>query len=655
MVAGDKMRERIQYLVKQLNIYRNAYYNESKSLVSDYEYDELYDELEKLENETGIIYSNSPTQSVGYEVVSKLQKVKHSHPMLSLAKTKSTNDLVNFSSGRDCVLSLKMDGLTTLMTYDFGSLIQAETRGNGEIGEIITHNAKVFENLPGKIHISPKFEFEGESIITKSDFELINSKLSKDEQYKNCRNLVSGSVRQLDNRIAKERHIKFIVWKVPYGSATYTSGFKFAKQLGFEVVPYVKYNSNTDDIDEKIAYLKAIAEEKGYPIDGIVCTYDDINFGKSLGMTGHHPRHSIAFKFYDEENVTTLRSVEWTMGKTGQLTPVAIFEDTEIDGTTVNRASLHNVSIFRSLELGVGDEITVYKANQIIPQIRDNLTRSNLLKVPCKCPVCNGVTSVIKENDSEVLVCTNPDCQGKLLGKISHAVSRNALNIDGLSDATIEKFISLGWLKSISDIYSLKKYEKNMKTLSGFGKKSVDKLLASIEISRKTELNRFINALSIPMIGNTASKTITKYCNGNVDKFFEGMEEEFPYINIEGIGMQRADIMEDFWKKNKEDIESFAKEFVFEESESKNKTANNLDGLNFVITGSLNEFENRDAAKAEIEKHGGKVVGSISSQTNFLVNNDVNSTSSKNTKAKSLGIPIISESELISMINSNVI
>ena len=396
-------------------------------------------------------------------------------------------------------------------------------------------------------------------------------------------------------------------------------------------------------------------KKKRYPIDGIVCTYDDIDFGKSLGTTANHPRHSIAFKFYDEENVTTLKSVEWSMGKTGQLTPVAIFEDTEIDGTTVNRASLHNVSIFRSLELGVGDRITVYKANQIIPQIRDNLTRSNLLKIPCKCPVCNGVTSVIKENDSEVLVCTNPDCQGKLLGKISHAVSRNALNIDGLSDATIEKFISLGWLNSISDIYSLKKYEKNMKTLSGFGKKSVDKLLASIEISRKTELNRFINALSIPMIGNTASKAITKYCNGNVDKFFEGIEEEFPYINIEGIGMQRADIMEDFWKKHKEDVESFAKEFVFEKSESKNKTANNLDGLNFVITGSLNEFENRDAAKSEIEKHGGKVAGSISSRTNFLVNNDVNSTSSKNSKAKNLGIPIISELELISMINSNVI
>ncbi len=649
------MRERIQYLVKQLNIYRNAYYNESKSLVSDYEYDELYDELEKLENETGIIYSNSPTQSVGYEVVSKLQKVKHSHPMLSLAKTKSTNDLVNFSSGRDCVLSLKMDGLTTLMTYDFGSLIQAETRGNGEIGEIITHNAKVFENLPGKILMNSKFEFEGESIITKSDFELINSKLPEDEQYKNCRNLVSGSVRQLDARIAKERHVKFIVWKVPYGSTTYTGGFNFAKQLGFEVVPYVKYNSNADDIDEKIGYLKDVAEEKGYPIDGIVCAYNDIKFGRSLGRTNHHARNAIAFKFYDEENVTIIKSVEWTMGKTGQLTPVAVFADTEIDGTIVNRASLHNVSIFKSLELGVGDEITVYKANMIIPQLRDNLSRSGTLTIPDTCPICGEQTQVIKDNESEVLVCTNPDCPGKLLGKISHAVSRNALNIDGLSDATIEKFISLGWLKSISDIYSLKKYEKNMKALSGFGKKSVDKLLASIEISRKTELNRFINALSIPMIGNTASKAIAKYCDGSVEKFFAGMDENLPFINIEGIGTQRADIMRDFWKKHKEEVESFAKEFVFEESEINNSALNNLNGLNFVITGSLNEFENRDTAKYEIEKHGGKVAGSISNRTNFLVNNDVNSTSSKNEKAKSLGIPIINESELISMLNSNTI
>lgn len=649
------MRERIQYLVKQLNIYRNAYYNESKSLISDYEYDELYDELEKLEDETGIIYSNSPTQSVGYEVVSKLQKVKHSHPMLSLAKTKSANDLVTFSNGRDCVLSLKMDGLTTLMTYDFGSLIQAETRGNGEIGEIITHNAKVFENLPSKIHTNSKIEFEGESIITKSDFELINSKLPEDEKYKNCRNLVSGSVRQLDSRIAKKRHIKFIVWKVPYGSASYTSGFKFAKQLGFEVVPYVKYNSNTDNIDEKIAYLKVIAEEKGYPIDGIVCAYDNIDFGKSLGMTGHHPRHSIAFKFYDEESVTTLESVEWTMGKTGQLTPVAVFTNTEIDGTTVNRASLHNVSVFKSFELGIGDEITVYKANMIIPQLRDNLSRSGTLTIPDACPICGEQAQVIKDNESEVLICSNPDCPGKLLGKISHAVSRNALNIDGLSDATIEKFISLGWLKSISDIYFLEKYEKNMKALSGFGKKSVDKLLASIEVSRKTELNRFINALSIPMIGNTASKAIAKYCNGSVDRFFEDMEEKLPYINIEGIGTQRADIMHDFWNKHRKEVKSFAKEFVFEEVGEDNVVSNNLEGLNFVITGSLNEFENRDAAKSEIEKHGGKVSGSISSRTNFLVNNDVNSTSSKNTKAKSLGIPIISESNLISMLNSNTI
>ena len=676
MVAGAKMRERIQYLVKQLNIYRNAYYNESKSLVSDYEYDELYDELESLENETGIIYSNSPTQSVGYEVVSKLQKVKHSHPMLSLGKTKLTSDLVAFSSGKDCVLSLKMDGLTTLMTYDFGSLVQAETRGNGHIGEIITHNAKVFENLPGKIATNSKFEFEGESIILLKDFNHINDKIIKEcheiakenkllpeelaelidkKTYKTPRNLASGSVRQLNNEVAKDRHVKFVVWKIPYGVTKFTEGFELAKQMGFEVVPYVTYNSKTDDIDEKITYLTSIAEEKGYPIDGIVCAYNDVNFGKSLGITNHNPRHSIAFKFKDEDNVTTLKTVEWSMGKTGQLTPVAVFENTVIDGTTVNRASLHNVSVFKSLELGVGDEITVYKANMIIPQVRDNLSRSGTLDIPFLCPVCKQPVRVIKENDTEVLVCSNPDCLGKLLGKISHAVSRNALNIDGLSDATIEKFISLGWLKSISDIYSLEKYEKNMKALSGFGKKSVDKLLVSIESSRNTELNRFINALSIPMIGDAASKSIAKYCKGNVDIFFEGMEDDWPYMNLEGIGMQRADIMCDFWKKYKEDVKALAKEFIFEESESENKTANNLAGLNFVITGGLNEFENRDAAKTEIEKHGGKVVGSISSRTNFLINNDVNSTSSKNAKAKNLGIPIISEKELILMLNSNAI
>lgn len=676
MVTGDEMKERIQYLVKQLNIYRNAYYNESKSLISDYEYDELYDELEKLEYVTGIIYSNSPTQSVGYEVVSKLQKVKHSHPMMSLDKTKITNDLVEFSNGRDCVLSLKMDGLTTLITYDFGRVIQAETRGNGLIGEVITHNVKAFENLPYTIHTSSKFEFEGESIILLDDFNNINNKiinecheiakrnkLSSEEleklidekTYKTPRNLASGSVRQLNSEVTKNRHVKFIVWKVPYGVASYTSGFKLAKQMGFEVVPYVTYNSKTDNIDEKIDILTSIAKEKGYPIDGIVCTYNDVKFGKSLGMTNHHARNAIAYKFYDEENVTTLKTVEWSMGKTGQLTPVAVFEDTVIDGTTVNRASLHNVSVFKSFELGAGDEITVYKSNMIIPQIRDNLSRSGTLTIPDTCPICGEQAQVIKDNESEVLICSNPDCPGKLLGKISHAVSRNALNIDGLSDATIEKFISLGWLKSISDIYSLKKYEKNMKSLSGFGKKSVDKLLASIEISRKTELNRFINALSIPMIGNTASKAIAKYCDGSVDKFFTGMDEKFPYINIEGIGTQRTEIMHDFWNNHKEEVKSFAREFVFEETETSNTASNNLENMIFVITGSLNEFENRDAAKYEIEKHGGKVSGSISSRTNFLVNNDVNSTSTKNTKAKNLGIPIINESELISILNSNTI
>lgn len=363
--------KRIKQLTKLLNEYRDAYYNRGESIISDYDYDNLFDELQKLEEETGIILSNSPTQTVGYEVKSKLKKVKHSHPMLSLGKTKSINDLIKFSNGEDCIISLKMDGLTVLNTYENGKLIQSETRGDGEEGELITHNAKVFDNLPLQINNTYRFEIEGEAIITKNDFELINSKLSEENKYKNPRNLVSGSVRQLDNKIAKERHVKFVAWKIPFGFTHFTEGFNFAQNIGFEVVPYVTYNSKTDDIGKKIEELKAIAEDKSYPIDGLVITYDNVEYGKSLGFTGHHPKHSLAFKFYDEEKSTTLKNIEWTMGKTGSLTPVAVFNDVEIDGTIVNRASLHNITILKEI-LGnsfIGQKIYVSKRNMIIPQI----------------------------------------------------------------------------------------------------------------------------------------------------------------------------------------------------------------------------------------------------------------------------------------------
>lgn len=639
----------IEKRVKELNAASEAYYNSSKPIMSDYEFDYKFDELKRWEKETDIVLSNSPTQNVGCDVVSKLEKTTHSHPMLSLDKTKSVDDLVKFSNGRDCVISLKMDGLTVLNTYENGTLQKSETRGNGEIGEIITHNAKVFDNFPVNIPCDKKFEIEGEAIITKNDFERINT----NGEYKTCRNLASGSVRQLDSKITKERHVHFVVWKIPFGLMTYTEGFRVAKDFGFEVVPYVTYNSNKDDINEKIEQLKSISEEKSYPIDGLVISYNSVEYGKSLGMTGHHPKHSLAFKFYDEESISTLKDIEWSMGKMGSLTPVAIFDPVEIDDTIVERASLHNVSILRELELGIGDEITVIKANQIIPQIKENLTKSNTYEIPTICPICGGITKIVKDNNSEVLMCTNEDCKGKLLGKLTHAVSRDALNIDGLSESTLNRFIGLGWLNSVKDVYHLLDHKDTMKIVEGFGSKSVQKLLESIEKSRNTNLQRFLYSLSIPLLGKTASKAIAETCNYNFDAFVGAIQssgkDAFTYID--GIGESLGKSIIGYWNKNGEKIYDLAKEFTFENPNLiLDEVPNTLQGKIFVITGSVTHYSNRDELKNDIVLHGGKVSGSISSKTSYLINNDVNSTSSKNQKAKSLNIPIISEEEFLQLI-----
>ena len=636
--------------VRELNATSEAYYNSDQPIMSDYEFDCKLDELKRWEEETGIVLSNSPTQNVGYDVMSKLEKSTHSHPMLSLDKTKSIDDLVKFSNGRDCVISLKMDGLTVLNTYEKGTLQKSETRGNGEIGEIITHNAKVFDNFPINIPFDRKFEIEGEAIITKNDFERINT----NGEYKTCRNLASGSVRQLDSKIAKDRHVHFVAWKVPFGLTTYTEEFRIAKDYGFEVVPYVTYNSNTDDINEKIEQLKAIANEKSYPIDGLVISYNNVEYGKSLGMTGHHPKHSLAFKFYDEESVSTLKDIEWSMGKTGNLTPVAIFEPIEIDGTQVERASLHNVSILKELQLGIGDEITIVKCNQIIPQIKDNLTRSYTCEISSICPICGQPTKIVKENDSEVLMCTNPDCKGKLLGKLTHAVSRNALNISGLSESTLDRLTKFGWITSIKDIYHLDFYKNHMIVLDGFGKKSIDKLLESIKKSRNTNLERFLYSLSIPLLGKSASKMIAEAVDYDFDIFIDEMTikgaEYFRYLP--GVGDTLINSLNDYWKNHYSDILQLSEEFTFKKSNLiLDETPKTLQNKTFVVTGSVNHYPNRDALKADIEAHGGKVVGSISSKTNYLINNDINSTSSKNTKAKSLNIPIISEEDFLAMIH----
>lgn len=615
--------KRIQELVKQLNEYRDVYYNEARSDVSDAEYDRLFDELSELENETGVVYTNSPTQTVGYEVKSELEKVEHSHPMLSLDKTKSVDDLVKFAGDKDCILSLKMDGLTCLLTYENGELVQAETRGDGEIGELITHNAKVFENIPLSIDYKGHFEIEGEAIITYEDFDKINKSLPDDKKYKNPRNLASGSVRQLDSKIAAQRHIKFIAWKVPtdIASSSFINRLQYALDIGFDTVPFlpIRGNCNAEFINIVVEQLRKRAKEKSFPIDGLVATYNDITYGESLGTTGHHPKHSIAFKFAEDSAETVLREIEWSMGKTGSLTPVAIFDSVDLAGTSVSRASLHNISIMKELNVSIGSTVTVVKKNEIIPQIIYCDANAVDVDIPTTCPVCSGETQIVKENDSEVLMCTNPHCKGKLLGRVSHFVSKKGMDISGLSEETIKKFVELGWITEITDVYNLEKHYDRLSTMSGFGRKSVDKLRKSIENSKTVRLDKFITSLSIPGIGTSQSKELL---NNNIHSWFEDMSNIADYL---------ASLM------------------TFE-SEDNSKTNNSLNGKSFVVTGKVYKFKNRDEVKEAIEKFGGKVTGSVTKSTFALINNDIESNSSKNKKAKELGVQIINEDQLIEML-----
>ena len=654
----DKIK-RIKELVDILHKASTAYYRDDNPIMSDKQYDDLYDELESLEKETGMIYSNSPTQNVGSETVSELDKVKHTHPMLSLAKTKSVDDLIKVYNNKNSILSLKMDGLTICLTYDNGVLTKAETRGDGHVGELVTHNAKVFDNIPLTINIKEHYEIEGEAIITYDDFETINSSLSPDNKYKNPRNLAAGSVRQLDSNIAAQRHLKFIAWKVPTEDYSMTVGLNKASQLGFTIVPYVYFwpdqyqelllKDLRDVFEEQIKGLMDMAGELGYPIDGLVLTYDDIQYGKSLGMTGHHPKHSIAYKFYEDEEVSRLHDVEWSMGKTGQLTPVAIFEPVEIEGTTVNRASLHNVSIFKDLKLGIGDEITVYKANAIIPQIRENLTKSGTLEIPSVCPVCGFPTEIQKDNDSEVLICTNPCCKTKLIKRLTHFVSRKCMNIDGLSEETLAKFVEYGWIKNLCDVYNLTPHYPELARMNGFGVRSVKKLQDAIENSKSVELDHFIAALSIPGVGTSQAKELAK-------KFqtWEAFENagcgSFDFSKLDNFGEVANKKIHNWFDiiYQEDHIPQLVRNLHFINSSTKED--NRLSGMTFVITGSLTHFANRDELKKELESHGAKVVGTISNKTSYLINNDINSTSSKNLKAIKLGIPIITENDLISML-----
>ena len=651
---------RMKELVGVLHKASIAYYRDNNPIMTDKQYDDLYDELESLERESGVVLNGSPTQKVGTEVVSALEKVKHTHPMLSLAKTKSIDELAKFYNNNDCILSLKMDGLTICLTYDSGVLTKAETRGDGNIGELVTHTAKVFDNIPLTINTKEHYEIEGEAIITYDDFEKINQSLPPNKKYKNPRNLAAGSVRQLDSNIAAKRHLKFIAWKVPTEDYSMTAGLKKARQLGFTIVPYAylwadQYQELSIEylrgvFEEQIKVLKDMAGELGYSIDGLVLAYDNIQYGKSLGMTGHHPKHSIAYKFYEDEEITRLRAVEWSMGKTGQLTPVAIFEPVEIEGTTVNRASLHNVSIFKELRLGIGDEITVYKANAIIPQIRENLTKSDALEIPSVCPVCGYPTEIQKDNESEVLICTNPSCKTKLIKRLSHFVSRKGMDIDGLSEETLSKFVEWGWIQNLFDVYNLTPHYSDLVKMNGFGIRSVKKLQESIENSKNVELDHFITALSIPGIGTSQGKELAKKF-----KTWEAFEDagcgNFDFGKLNSFGeVANKKIHNWFGTMYQEDrIPQLVRNLNF----ISNKTQNNnkLSGLTFVITGSLTHFSNREVLKKELESMGAKVSGSVSSKTSYLVNNDSLSNSSKNKKAKELNIPIINEEELIYMLS----
>lgn len=649
----DKI-ERIKELVKELNRYRDAYYNESRPTISDAEYDKLFDELQSLENKTGIIMSNSPTQTVGYEVKSQLEKIKHEYPMLSLDKTKSVDELNKFVGDKDAIVMLKLDGLTVAVTYENGIMIKAETRGNGSEGELITSNAKTFVNLPTTIPYKDKLVVFGEAIITYDDFKTINNKLSEDEKYKNPRNLVSGSVRQLNSQICAERNVKFIAWRLVEGSDNndFYQRLLELKSYGFDIVPTAFYDSCK--IKQILEEAHQVAADEKIPIDGCVVSYRNVKYMDSLGATSHHMRSQYAFKYTDEEAETTLLDIEWSMGKSGQLTPVAIFEPIELEGTTVSRASVHNVSILTKLDLQVGDTVTVYKSNQIIPQIRKNLSSKNrevsYIKLPSYCPVCEHQTEMIKDNDTEVLMCTNPYCKGKLLGRLSHFVSKKGMDIDGLSEETLRRFIDLGWLKNIFDIYCLPVHFDKLSKMDGFGMRSVAKLQNAIENSKMTDLQHFIAALSIPNIGTSQSKELAKVFK-TWDDFSAAGFGDYDFSQLDGFGeVLNKNIHTWFKTMYDEDRIGQLVRNVAIVNDKEDISSDKLSGKLFVITGSLNHYKNRDELKNILETNGAKVGNSISSKTSYLINNDINSNSSKNKKAKQLNIPIITEEEVMEMI-----
>lgn len=646
----ENKKDRIKYLVETLNQASKAYYAEDREIMSNYEYDALYDELVALEEETGIVLANSPTVNVGYEAVDELPKERHESPMLSLGKTKSREELQSWLQGNSAVLSWKLDGLTIVLTYQGGKLVKAVTRGNGEIGEVITNNAKTFKNLPLQIAYQGELILRGEAVISYSDFEMMNSEISDEaDKYKNPRNLCSGSVRQLNNEITAKRNVQFYAFSlvkaedVEFNNSRMEQ-FAFLEEQGFQVVEH--YLVDADNILERIEYFAEKIEDYDIPSDGLVLTYEDIAYGRSLGRTAKFPRDAIAFKWADEIRETTLLEVEWSASRTGLINPVAIFEPVELEGTTVSRASVHNVSIVRSLKLGIGDRITVYKANMIIPQIAENLTGSDSLEIPATCPVCGQPTQIRQLSDVQSLYCTNEECAAKQIKAFTLFVSRDALNIDGLSEATLEKFIDRGFIHEFADLFELEKYQEEITNMEGFGEKSYQNLQTSIETARKTTLPRLIYALGIAGIGVANAKMLCKQFDYDLERMRQADEEELSAI--EGVGEVLASGFVAYMRdeENLRKIDRLLEKLEFEKPQI-DSSAQTLTGMNFVITGSLNHYENRNELKDIIEQKGGKVTGSVTSKTTCLINNDIASTSSKNKKAKELKVPILTEEDFM--------
>ena len=646
----ENKKQRMKELVDLLNQASKAYYSENVELMSNYEYDALYDELESLEKETGIVFANSPTVNVGYESAEELVKERHDSPMLSLDKTKDTAALAAFLGEQKGLLSWKLDGLTIVLTYEEGVLSKAVTRGNGEIGEVVTNNARQFVNLPAEIPYKGRLVLRGESVIKYSDFKTINERIEDaDAKYKNPRNLCSGSVRQLDPKVTAERNVNFFAFSLESAEEIDFQNSNEVKMMwlesqGFEIVPYRVVTGST--MEENVSWYAEAIQSFDVPSDGLVLLIDDIAYGQSLGRTAKFPRNAIAFKWKDEIAETTLIEVEWSPSRTGLINPVAVFEPVELEGTTVSRASVHNISIIEGLALGIGDKISVYKANMIIQQIAENLTKSGNLSLPECCPACGMKTKVKQENGVKTLTCPNPDCPAKKIKTFVDFVSRNAMNIEGISEETLEKFIGHGFISEFADIYKLEEHRDSIVAMSGFGEKSYENIINSVNISRNTTPARVLNGLGIPGVGPANAKMICRYYADDIESLRNASVEDL--TQIEGIGEVLAKNLAGYFRDEikKEALDHLLAELTIQKEE-RSEEAETLKGMTFVITGSLNSYANRDALKLEIEAKGGKVAGSVSAKTSFLINNDSLSSSSKNKKAKELGIPIITEQEYI--------